>query len=286
MTNSLVFGAVVLAMVSMPAFPAAIVVSATGPTAGSITAARDQFRVDIGGGVVAGANGSFGGVRREINWDGVPDMFSAPNLLPADFFNVNSPRGVIFSTPDTGFEVSANAGVASINFGNIDPSYINDFAPFSPQKLFTPIGSNVMDVNFFLAGTNIPATVSAFGSVFSDVDLANTTSLQFFDSNNVSLGTFFVPNTVGSQTFSFLGVEFNAGERVARVQITTGNAALAPGVVDLHGNPTDLVVMDDFLYSEPAPEPSIFGLCGVGLAAASVYRKALLRKASQHDSRH
>ena len=64
MTNSLVFGAVVLAMVSMPAFPAAIVVSATGPTAGSITAARDQFRVDIGGGVVAGANGDLEGYAR------------------------------------------------------------------------------------------------------------------------------------------------------------------------------------------------------------------------------
>jgi hypothetical protein len=36
MTNVLVFGAVVLAMVSMPAFPATIVVSAIGPTAGSI----------------------------------------------------------------------------------------------------------------------------------------------------------------------------------------------------------------------------------------------------------
>jgi len=32
-------------------------------------AARDQFRVDIGGGVVPSANGSFGKVRREINWD-------------------------------------------------------------------------------------------------------------------------------------------------------------------------------------------------------------------------
>jgi hypothetical protein len=69
MTNSSVFGAVVLATVFMPAFPATIMVSATRPTAGSITAASDQFRVDIGGGVVAGANGSFGEVRREINWD-------------------------------------------------------------------------------------------------------------------------------------------------------------------------------------------------------------------------
>ena len=43
--------------------------------------------------------GDFGGLRREINWDGVPDARADPNPLPADFFNVNSPRGVVFSTP-------------------------------------------------------------------------------------------------------------------------------------------------------------------------------------------
>ena len=31
---------------------------------------------------------------------------SAPNNLPANFFNVNSPRGVIFATPGTAFQVS------------------------------------------------------------------------------------------------------------------------------------------------------------------------------------
>jgi hypothetical protein len=45
-------------------------------------------------------------------------------------------------------------------------------------------------------------------------------------------------------------------------------------VIDQHGNPIDLVVMDDFLYSEPAvvPEPSAFGLCGAGLAGAGIYK--------------
>jgi len=37
-----------------------------------------------GGGTVAGANGSFGGVRREINWDGVPAGSSAPDRSPSD----------------------------------------------------------------------------------------------------------------------------------------------------------------------------------------------------------
>ena len=172
--------------------------SASGVDIASITPARDQFRTDLGGGTVAGANGSFGGVRREINWDGVPAGFSAPNALPANFFNVNSPRGVVFSTPGTSFQVSgaatdAGAGQpAAADFGNIDPSYTQTFATFSAQRLFTAIGSTVTDVNFFVPGTSTPALTTGFGAVFSDVDLANTTSIQFFDAGNVSLGTVWV----------------------------------------------------------------------------------------------
>jgi hypothetical protein len=192
---------------------------------------------------VAGANGSFGGVRREINWDGVPDMFSAPNLLPDNFFNVNSPRGVVYSTPGTGFEVSANAGLAPIDFGNINGTYLGDFAPFSAQRLFTPIGSNVTDVSFFLPGTTTPATTSAFGVIFSDVDLVGS-SLQFFDALNNSLGVFAVPPLIGAETFEFLGVMFDSSV-INRVRITSGNSALGAGIND--GGATDVAVMDDFL---------------------------------------
>ncbi|HUS06045.1 MAG TPA: hypothetical protein VMZ52_07115 [Bryobacteraceae bacterium] len=258
--------------VAAQVYAAAIVISASGTDTVSTTAARDAFRTTLGGGTTAGANGSFGGLRREINWDGVPGTLSAPNNLPADFFNVNSPRGVVFSTPGTGFQVSgASTDSVPLNFGNIDPSYTATFAPFSPQRLFTALGSNVVDVNFFLAGTSTAGTVSGFGAVFSDVDLANTTSIQFFDASNFSLGTFFVPNVSGSQTFSFLGVSFNAGERIRRVRITSGNVALGAGVTDQNGNTRDLVVMDDFLYSEPTgiPEPAtiLSALAGFGLLA-------------------
>src|SRR4030095_12515735 len=100
-----------------------VVFSGVSTSAAGITPLPGAFRTACGGGPGAGATGSFGGVRREINWDGVPDMFSAPNNLPADFFNVNSPRGVVFSTPGTGFQVSANAGIAPIDFGNINATY-------------------------------------------------------------------------------------------------------------------------------------------------------------------
>jgi hypothetical protein len=244
-----------------PGWTAPIFESAAATTAADIAAARDAFRTDLGGGTVAGANGSFGGLRREINWDGVPDAASAPNSFPANFFNTTSPRGAVFATPGGGFQVSAdssNPTSTPVEFGNLDPTYPGTFGVFSPERLFTAVGSNIVDVTFFVPGTSTPATVRGFGSVFTDVDLPNTTSISFFGPGDTALGTFFVPAAIGSETFSFLGVSFDAGERIARVRIVNGNVALGAGVTDQNGDVRDIVVMDDFLYSEPAavPEPA------------------------------
>ena len=176
--------------------------------------------------------------------------------------------------------MSANSGIAPINFGNIDASYTSTFQPFSAQRLFTALGSNVVDVSFFLPGTNTVATVSAFAAIFTDVDLAATTSIQYFDASNNSLGTFFATNSQGSQTLSFLGVRFDAGERVGRVRITSGNAALGAGVMDFNGDPTDVVAMDDFLYAEPTaaqsavPEPATVLCIAAGLGMLTLKRRA------------
>jgi hypothetical protein len=257
---------------------ALVIESATGTDAASITAARDAFRLDLGGGDVAGANGSFGGLRREINWDGVPDAFSAPNNMPADFFNVNSPRGAVFATPGTGFQVSANAGLATpVQFDNIDPTYSQTFEPFSPQRLFTSLGSNVVDVDFFVPGTTKPATTNGFGAIFSDVDLAFTTSIELFDTHSNSLGTFFVPATTGSETFSFLGISF-VDSVIAHVRITSGNFPVGTGVTDQNGDLRDVVTMDDFLYSEPRSIPdggSTILLLGFALFGVNALRRKL-----------
>jgi hypothetical protein len=233
--------------------------TADGANAAVINPVVVSFRAQLGGGNVAGPNGSFGGLRREINWDGVPAIDAAPNALPADFFNTSSPRGVVFSTPGTSFQVSGASGdaatagqPAAANFGNLDATYPIAFSTFSPQRLFTAIGSNVTDVNFFIPGTTTPATTNGFGAVFTDVDSLNTTSLEFFDQNNASLGTFPVAAIPGDGGLSFLGVSFDAGERVSRVRITAGTAAL--GADDVTQNPlnADVVAMDDFIYGDPS----------------------------------
>jgi len=244
---------------------APVIFSTSGATAADITGRVNDFRNALGT-LNPNTAGSFGSGRREINWDGVPAGSSAPNSFPANFFNVNSPRGVVFSTPGTGFQVSGNSadpGSPPVEFGNINATYPSIFGVFSSPRLFTAVGSIITDVNFFVAGSTTPALVSGFGAVFTHVDLANTTSIQYFDRNNNSLGTFFAPNIAGNETLSFLGVQFSEGPVVSRVRITSGSQVLSSSTSTAAG----LTVMDDFIYGEPVavPEPTAIVLLGTGV---------------------
>ena len=262
--------ALALSITALATANAVPVVTAVGGTnAAGLSPSVDAYRASLGA-LNPNVAGSFGSGRREINWDGVPDALAAPNNLPANFFNSNSPRGVVFSTPGSGFQVSANAAAAPVEFGNINASYPGLFGTFSAQRLFTALGSTVTDVTFFVPGSATPATVNGFGAVFTDVDLPQVSSLQFFDQNNALLGIFFVPAVVGNETLSFMGVLFTT-ERVGRVRITSGNQVLGSAEIG------DLVVMDDFIYGEPVPvpEPSTlaFLLAGLGVVGFAARRK-------------
>lgn len=265
--------AAALAVLAWPLHAAPVsFVDAAGNAAG-IQSTVDSFRAALGG-INPNVIGSFGSGRREINWDGVPTGFAAPNNLPANFFNANSPRGVEFSTPGTGFAVSANAGIAPVEFGNIHPAYPGLFAPFSAQRLFTALGSNIVDVRFFVPGSAAAALTQGFGVVFTDVDLANTTRIEYFDAADLSLGSFFAPAASGDETLSFLGVLFTEGRVVSRVRITSGNEALSTA------SPSgDVVAMDDFIYGEPVarsavvPEPGSLMLAAAALLALRLSRR-------------
>jgi hypothetical protein len=227
--------------------PVATVVSASG----DLTAALTGFRHLIGDSLNAVPGKTSG--RREINWDGVPANLTNNDNFPFDFFNSTDAnaangrkRGLVYQNTGTAFRVD------STDFASIDPSYATEFVAFSPKKLFTYLGNNITDLLFKVPGTNTDATVKGFGLIFSDVDDANSTSVEFFNGLQ-TLGVFKAPVHQAGSSFSFVGVYF-PNDKVTRVRITAGNGVLAAGVKDVsQGGSKDLVVMDDFLYSEPLP---------------------------------
>src|SRR6266480_7338563 len=198
--------------------------------------------------------------RREINWDG-----GNPNVLdttpPVTPFNVFlNTRGSQFTTPGLGLSQAPPSGGPqgglAVLFAN--PNYAKIFRTFSPSRLFTPVGSNVTNVSFFIPGTNgtVPATVRGFGAVFTDVDQPDgrgplaaqkaSTLIEYLDKGSRVLFSSFVPASPGNGNLSFFGIVFGDA-RVAAVRIQTGDVAPGPNDDRRH----DIVMMDDFIYGEP-----------------------------------
>ena len=225
-----------------------VVFQAAGASPVEIVGAVEDFRNFLGDDHKVG--GTFTDGRREINWDGVPDAVAAPNDMPANFFNANSPRGVVFFTPGAGFQISGKPGVAPIEFDNLLRGASRRFATFSPPRLFTALDSTVTEVLFFVPGTTRAATSKGFGVVFTGVGHDDTTKIEYYDVNGTLLFSAFAPPADGDETLSFLGVAFDSGEAVFLVRITSGDVPI--GGVLRHGG-RDLVVMDDFIYGEPQP---------------------------------
>ncbi len=208
---------------------------------GDLTAALAEFRALLGDPANSDPPGRASG-RREIRWDGVPAAVTNNNAFPADFFN---PNGLIYSVLGSGLRASDN------DFADINPTYADQFASFSPPKTFAPIGSEVSEVTFRVAGSSIPAAVTGFGVVFSDVDRVGAASIKLFTVDGKSLGQYHAPVRSDGNGHSFVGVVFEDAI-VARVVITSGQAALGAEEDDVSdGGNRDLVVFDDFLFGEP-----------------------------------
>lgn len=224
----------------------AVVITAAGDSAGIVTK-LNEFRL-LAGDPLNSAPGASSG-RREVNWDAVPPAFTNSNNFPFDFFGSSDPalangrkRGLILTNTGTSFRVD------STDFADIDASYASQFEAFSRKRLFTYLGNNVTQVTFKVPGTNTAAFVKGFAVIFSDVDDANSTSVEYF-AGTKSLGVY--KAKVSAQGFSFVGVGF-PDEKVTSVKITSGNGVLGTGIKDIsNGGSKDLVVMDDFLYDEP-----------------------------------
>lgn len=237
-----------------PASPAPVVFQAAGPTAATIQGTVDAFRAALGDNN-ANTPGPLAAGRREINWDGGGSTATTPAPNPFDGFLTN--RGARFTTLGTGFVQAPLDGLAT-TFNN--PTYLTTFQTFSPVRLFSAVGSSITNARFFVpGGGEIPATVRGFGAVFTDVDTQGPnesvgaggrrripTLMTFFDAAGRTLVTVPIPASQGDASLSFLGVIFTDA-RIARVRIRAGD--VAPGPNDSALN--DVVMMDDFIYSEP-----------------------------------
>ena len=207
---------------------------------GGIDVALAEFRTALGGPFNGGTPGPLAGGRREIKWDGAPS-----GQLPGDFFNTTVKAGAIFGTDGTGFLNSDN------DFIDINLTYADDFAAFSPSKTFMPIGSAELTVDFRVPGSGTRAVTRGFGVVFSDVERVGAASIKLFDAEGRSLGRYHAPVRSDAAGFSFVGVAFDS-PIVAQVRITSGQQALGIDTQDLSdGGNLDLAVMDDYLYGEP-----------------------------------
>jgi len=212
---------------------------------GDITAKVNEFR-DLLGPSNGGTAGQQPTGRREINWDGAgANPFNNRNDFPAAFFNTNVKSGAIFTTNGTGFRND------STDFTEINPAYAAQFTFFSANKIFAPVGSNIVDQTFQVAGQPTPAAVRAFGIVFSDVDLADKTTIELFAVDGTSLGKYASPIRSDAAGLTFVGVAYEDAI-VARVRITLGTGALGANVNDVSaGGTADLVVFDNVVYGEP-----------------------------------
>ncbi|MBC7776271.1 MAG: hypothetical protein H7246_12620 [Phycisphaerae bacterium] len=216
----------------------------------NIQAKIDEYKALLGAdnGGVPGTQGTTG--FREINWDGLTDAECAPTLYIPDLFNSPTAprsRGIVISTPGTGLMVSADSNNPTntpTSFGNINPTYTAIFPAFSAERLFSPVGSNIANIYFYVPGSSKKAVVRGFGAVYVDVDRVENTAFEYFDINDNSLGTYATP--VLNNGHVFLGVLFSEA-KVHRVKIEYGNTPLGPN----ESGSVDVSVMDNFIYGEP-----------------------------------
>lgn len=265
------------------------VLMAPGASAGTLvfkgvganaSTAFNDFKAAIGG-QNNGAQGPQGSGFRTINWDGVrlDGTDANPNtkvIVPGTTVAIPENRfraqGALYAEP---YAVSGNG------FVSVNPDVAGQFSAFSPKNTFVMFDEELgkfddrfIEQSFTLPGTDTRAATRGFGAIFQDVELANTSSIEYFNGSK-SLGKYYVDPSAKSDDTQFLGVLFDESI-VTDVTLTVGTNAIFSfdgksiksfGAENL-GKGIDLAVTDDFVFAEPTrvPEPStISGALLVGM---------------------
>ena len=198
----------------------------------------DKFNAALGGDDNGSEKGPIKGGRRSINWDA--DV--VPFDMPGNFFKNVVTRGAKMIARGGEFRVSNPVPPNGDNrFSTINRRASKDFITFSPKRLFTPLKDNKVTVDFSIPGLNKDAVVKGFGAVYVDVDKRHVTQATYLDKRGCVIARQFVdPKNKG---LSFLGVIFRKPV-IAKVILKLGNTPIQ--------GKGDFVVLDDFLYGEPA----------------------------------
>ena len=147
----------------------------------NVNQAIADFQTAVGGADNGNTSGSQATGFRSINWDaGIVPVH--PAAFPPDFFNniANFPptRGLIVGAGGNGLNASNN------DFATINANYADEFNPFSNANTFSPTSTNILWARFEIPNaTGVPAATAGFGAVFSDIDTAGSTTIEFFNGN-------------------------------------------------------------------------------------------------------
>jgi len=179
---------------------------------------------------------------RQINWDAA----AVPFDMPGDFFAATVPRGCTVRSDSDEFRVSNPADGGDDLFDSINHKAAKDFQAFTLERLFTSVEENVFTIDFSVPGfVDRPAVVDGFGAVFVDVKEAHKTKMTFFAKSGCIIAEEYVKPL--AKGLSFLGA-FSSKYPIFKVEVVLGEVAIDDSS-DWKGD--DVVVMDDFIYSEP-----------------------------------
>jgi hypothetical protein len=136
----------------------------------------------------------------------------------------------------------------AVRFGHINPGYSRIFKTFSEERVFSPVGSNIVDLTFFVPGTKIPAVTRGFGAVYTDVDQDHT-AFEYFDrmASRWAASRSQSPTT-GCRSSAWCSIGRSSPACASSMELRALGPDDRPG--------SDVSVMDDYIYGEPQASAS------------------------------